>query len=184
MKIDKLSNKWIFKTHSRQQISEWAKHLKYFYFVRAWGGFGYEGDMFKASIGFSDKADLVYKLSKLNIQLNMIPPDYPRPIPGKSYTNEEYKIFKEAITDYQDLEQPSNQKLNEANCHVWVDRRSITFSVSGANGDIYSVSQGDFDACKKIESLFDLANFQNQKDLKIEENICCISRKIYPELFS
>ena len=184
MKIDKLPDTWLYETHSKEQISEWANGLKYFYFFRAWGGHANDGDSFKASIKFSNRQDLIDKLSKLGITLATIPADHPRPVIGKSYTHEEYKRFKNEIKDFPDLEQHSHRLINGSRCFVWAEKGSISFSVFGEDGDLYSSSQADFETCKNIESSFDKAGFQDQKDNSLESSVCCISKTKYPELFN
>lgn len=160
MKIGRLSDTWLFETHSREELSSWVKQLKFFYFFRASGGHANDGDLFKASIKFSNKQDLAYKLSKMGISSSALP------VGSKSAS-----------------EQPLYQMINGNRCFVWVQGRSITVSVFGAEGDLYSVSEKDFQICKNIEKLFDQAEFQGQKSRNSERSICCISQEKYPELY-
>lgn len=78
----------------------------------------------------------------------------------------------------------SGYNLIENNkCWVSIKDTRIEFSIFGANGNLYEVSQKDYESCKKIESLFDKYDLHKYINLDIENQINCISKKNYPELF-
>ncbi len=184
MEIEKFQDKWLFQTHSKDSLKEWAKELRYFYFVRAWGGHNNDNDRFVASFRYSSKEDLLSKLQKLGIKANILPPDTPRPIVGKSYPAEEFWKFKITVRRFSDLEQPGKTIINSLPCHIYIDDGSIQISVSGTkDGNVYEVTNKDFEICKQLETFFDKFDLKSQRDFRVEENAGCISRKKYPELF-
>lgn len=68
-------------------------------------------------------------------------------------------------------------------CWVAIRGTKVEFSVFGANGNLYEVSQKDYESCKKIEAFFDKYDLHKNINLDIENQINCISKKNYPELF-
>jgi len=183
-KIEKFRNEWLFEGHSAQEIKNWVKQIHYFYFVRAWGGMNNDGDRFEAKFSYESKSDLFELTKKLGITLNILPEDTPQPIPGVSYPAAEFWEFKRIVKRFPDLEQPGTIEINLLPCHIYIDENSLQISVSGNdNGNVYVVTAKDFEVCKKLEILFDKLNLISQKDITIEDNAGCVSRKKYPELF-
>ncbi|QJD97315.1 hypothetical protein HH214_16285 [Mucilaginibacter robiniae] len=181
---DKLSKTYLFERHTQQQVTGWAARLHYFYFFRAWGGHANDGDEFTAGISYTDKEVLKYKLIQLGFTLRSITADDPQPEWGKSYPGTEFAKFKIPISHFPELEQPGHVVIDEVPVFVWVTPQIIQFSVSGlADGNRYEVSQADFDACLKLEKLFDQLVWQSFKDERITQSAQCISTTRYPELF-
>ena len=184
MQIDKLSEAWLFEGHSKSEIMNWIKQLEYFYFQRDWGGFANDGDMFVSAITFSDKIDLINKMEQLGLKLNSFPIDIDKPKAGQSYTTEEYKKFKNPINVFPDLEQPGNSIIFGQKVHIWVYEKSFHITVSGTKDqNLYEVSEDDFKVCLEIEKQFEKLNWKTNLDKSLENNVCCISRAKYPELF-
>lgn len=73
--------------------------------------------------------------------------------------------------------------IENKQCYISIKNTKVEFSISGANGNPYEVSQKDYEYCKKIESLFNRYNLHVYLNLDIENQVNCISKKNYPELF-
>lgn len=184
MQIDKFSDKWLFQNHSKGEIRNWVSNLRYFYFVRAWGGHNDDGDKFLATFHFNSKQDLLEMLNILGIIVNFVPADTPRPILGVSYPSPEFWKFKILVRQFPDIEQPGTTTINNLPCHVYIGDNYIQISVSGnKDGNTYSVTNSDFEISKQLESFFDTFIQKLGRDFEIEQNASCISRTKYPELY-
>ena len=184
MQIDKLSDSWLFERHSKTEIKNWLSQLNYFYFKRAWGGHAGDGDEFQVAFTFSDKTDLINKIEQLGLKLNSIPKDIEKPKAGQSYTTEDYKKFKNPINVFPDLEQPGHSIIFGQKVHIWVYEKSFHITVSGTKDqNLYEVTEDDFKVCLEIEKQFEKLNWKKNLDKSLENNVCCISRTKYPELF-
>lgn len=185
MQIDKLSDKWLFELHSKQTIVGWLRHLRYFYFKRAWGGHSNDGDEFQVAFSFTDRQDLINKIGQLGLVLNTIPPDFPRPVIGQSYPAEEFNKFKNEIKIFPDLEQPGNSIIFGYNAFIWVHNNALHIKISGTrDGNPYEVTEDDLKVCIELEKQFDNLCWSKILDKSLEKNVCCISRTKYPELYS
>ena len=175
---------YMFEQHSRQKIAGWARQLHYFYFCRAQGGHANDGDTFMAGIIFSDKVDLLHKLSLLNIRPGTIGPDDLQPVAGQAYTGDEFAKFKTPVTDFPGIEQPGHVCITGQKAFIWISQRMITFSVSGIDdGNLYEVSDADFKACLALEAVFDNLNWQAYKDTSAMQSSSCVSPASYPEFY-
>jgi hypothetical protein len=182
MSIDKLSENWIFQQHSKNEIIRWINALKYFQFKRAWGGHANDGDEFKVKFLFVDENDLHFKLNLLEITLNIIPNDYPRPIPGKSYTPDEFEIFKSGVSEFPHLEQPRHSIIFNEKVFIWVYDGNFEVTISGSKDEnYYYVSENDFEKCIRLEKQFDILDWQ--KYIYKEPDVCVLSKENYPELY-
>ena len=184
MQIQKFQDKWLFQRHSKEELKKWVKQLRYFYFLRAWGGHNMDNDRFVASFHYNSKEDLFDKLHSLNVVVNVLPPDTPRPIVGVSYPAEDFWKFKISVRRFPDLEQPGSTTVNSFPCHIYIDDDSFQISISGTkDGNIYEVTAEDFEVCKHLESLFDILGFGKERHFEIENDAACVSRNKYPELY-
>ena len=185
MKIEKLQDGWLFQRHSKQALSEWVTQLRYFYFVRAWGGHANDGDSFKAAFNYEGRQDLIAKLDQLGATLDIIPDNFPRPVIGQPYPYEEFQKFKSEIRGNEDLEQPGHKAIFGYMVFIWVGENVIEISVSGTkDGNRYEVSSADFDACLNLEEHFDSLGWIRFLDKTMEQHVCCVSASKYPELFA
>ena len=83
------------------------------------------------------------------------------------------------------MEQPGHVTIAGQPVFVTVRSTSIAFSVSGiADGNLYEVTEADFNACLKIEEVFKQLNWQPFKDSSLEQSSSCISPLSYPEFYS
>lgn len=136
--MQKLPESYLFIEHSRDTVSNWARQLKYFYFLRAWGGHANDDDTFQAGILYKDRLDLEDKLAALGIVPGLIGPDDPQPVPGQSYRGDEFARFKRAVYKYPDMEQPGLVTIAGQKVFVQIGSSAIDFSVSGtADHNIY-----------------------------------------------
>jgi hypothetical protein len=145
---NKLSESWIFQDIQRASLISWITSLKYFYFIRAIGGYANDGDAFVCELKFNSQDQVTSILEKIGIK------------------NSGYNLL-----------------LNAIKCYISIKEKKIEFSVFGSNGNLYEVSQGDYESCRKIESLFDKFSLYRHLDSDIEKQINCISKNNYPELF-
>ena len=184
MQIEKFQDKWLFQRHSKDEVKKWVKQLRYFYFERAWAGHNNDNYRFVASFRYNFKEDLLDKLHRLGIEVNVLPPDTPRPIVGVSYPAEEFWKFKISVRRFPDLEQPGITTINSLPCHIYIDDTSFQISVSGTkDGNVYEVTAEDLKVCKHLEAFFDTLDLERERDFEIEKDAACISRNKYPELF-
>lgn len=182
--MEKRPDWYMFGQHSKETVAAWARDLRYFHFVRAWGGHANDGDAFKAGILFKDRIDLENKLAQLGIVPGVIGPGDPQPITGKSYPYSEFQKFKTPVAAYPDLEQPSHVSIAAQNVFVTIRNSAILFSVSGtSDGNLYEVSESDFQTCIKIEKVFEQFNWQQWKDTSLAQSSSCVSRLSYPEFY-
>jgi len=184
MSTAKLSETWIFEQHPKEEIQRWINQLHYFEFKRAWGGHANDGDEFKVAFSFEDEKDLLYKLNQIGITVNTIPDNYPRAIIGKSYSYEEFKVFKSEILGFPNLEQPGgSQKVFGEQVFIWVNgNHYFEVTVSGSkDGNYFDVTEEDFDKCLRLEKEFDLLGWKKGSGNK--ESVCVLSKEKYPELY-
>ncbi|MEJ1241051.1 hypothetical protein WBG78_23085 [Chryseolinea sp. T2] len=184
MDIQRLPNGWLFERHPEAEIRRWINNLKYSYFKRAWGGHANDGDEFILALTCKDKHDLLNIFARLNIELKSIPKDHPKPIPGKPYTSGEYSAFKSEIREFPEYEQPKHIEIHGTKCFCWVENRNINFTFSGGrDGNLYEVSETDFENCKRLEEVITNKGLTDKVSRDCESSVTCISRKRYPDLF-
>ncbi len=184
MEIDKLTDNRLFERHSKPTVKEWLRQLDYFYFIRAWGGHANDGDAFKVEFVYSDRLDLINKLGQIGITLNIIPDDFPRPIIGQSYPSAEFEKFKTEIKNQKNLEQPSHSIIFGHKAFIWVSANTFRIEIAGTkDNNLYEVTEEDFQVCIGLEKQFQKLGWHQLVDKTIEQNICCISKTKYPELF-
>ena len=87
----------------------------------------------------------------LGIKLNVLPPDNPVPVPGKGYSMAEYEKFKSGIDGYPQYEQPSWQHVLGISAFVRVHDHHINIGLSGADGNVFAVTERDFESAQTIE---------------------------------
>lgn len=180
MEPQRLSDGYLFERHPKEQIRRWVNDLKYSYFKRAWGGHANDGDEFILTLKYTDKNDLLDILKRLGIKLNSLPEDHPKPLSGKSYVGE----FKSEISDFPEYEQPKHIDLNGIRCYCWIENGKISFNLSGGqDGDLYEVTEIDFENCKRLEQLVTDKNLTDSVSRDFEDRVTFISRTWYQDLF-
>lgn len=146
-----LEEAYIFEMHSKAEIMRWNSELRWFRFCRAYGGHVNDGDAFKASIRFSGEAELLRVMGILGVDLLVLPPDNPKPIPGKPYTAAEFEKFRFSIYEFPKYEQPGWCSILDTSSYVSVSGGFIDIHLSGADGNIYDVTETDFENARIIE---------------------------------
>ncbi|WP_345953961.1 hypothetical protein [Mucilaginibacter sp. PAMB04168] len=183
--MEKRPDSYMFRQHSKETVAGWARQLQYFYFVRARGGHANDDDSFQASIFYTDRVNLEDKLLKLGIVPGVIGPDDPQPVPGQAYTGTEFAKFKIPVYPFPDMEQPGFVNVAGQKVYLTINSTALNFSVSGtADNNFYEVSEADFEACLKIEEIFEQLMWLPFKDTTIEQSSSCVSPITYPEFFT
>lgn len=183
--MEKLSERWLLQTHDRAALGRWVRGLRYFRFVRAWGGHANDGDSFVAWVRFADRPDLYTKLNQLGVVLHTIPANAPQPEVGRAYTAEEFEQFPVTVQSQPGLEQPGHIKIAGQPVFVWIGEQHIELSVSGMkDGNRYEVSEADFDAARVLEAEFDRLGWPSAYFQDNTESVCWVTPQRYPELFT
>lgn len=175
-----------FSRHPKlNTFRKWVNGLRYFYFFQDTGTHGYGGQRFILPIIYSDRNDLIIKLSDLNIPIKLIPEDAPKPIKGKFYTGAEHLQFKRGIHRFPEIEQPGHVTIFGIKCFVWVTEEHITISVTG-NGSPeevakHDVSDNDFVIALKLEETFSKMDIINHRDRNMDLDRRYISKRFYKE---
>ena len=146
-----IEDAYLFETHSKAEIARCCAGLYWFRFCRAYGGHVNDGDSLKASIKFSSEGELLHIMRLLGINLNVLPPDNPGPVPGKQYSMAEFEKFKIEIKSYPQYEQPGWQRVLGGSGFVRVEVQHINIGLSGEDGDIFAVTEHDFENGQTIE---------------------------------
>lgn len=153
--------RYLFATHSEEEISRWSAALRWFRFCRAKGGRADDGDSFQASILFGDESELARVIAALGVELRALPPDSPKPPPGTRHTRAE-SAWCETEVEYSPLYyQPDWVEIAGVRTFVWVSDGRVVMHLSGGDqGDnAHAVTQRDFENARKIErhlAAFDL----------------------------
>jgi len=182
MKPDKLSDNWLFQQHSKHTITIWVEKLKYFSFTRAWSVYANDGDAFRVEFFYSDKQDLIDKITQLGLILNTITVEFPvHPPEATGLLPKQQSV----INRFKYFAQPGRTIIFGHKVFVWISDSTISIVVAGNKDDNFlAVTEEDFRACLDLEKHFDKLNWINAVDKKNEQHIYCISREKYPELFT
>jgi hypothetical protein len=176
-----LNDEWLFKEHSKEQISHWVSTLKYGYFWRR-PSFRDNEDYIDLTLNFDSFDDLCDILKKIGIELKKIPPGAPIPTPDP-FTWEEYKQWKHPIKDFPEYEQTFYLLPNGNRSPVWIENKTISFSFGGQEQAWY-VGDKDFQNCLHLEALIEKTGLAKKVNRDLEENIGTITKEKYPSLFS
>jgi len=169
---------YLFQRHTEDEIRRWAVSLSYFRFCRAYGGHANDGDQFLAAFRYTNENDFVSLLGTIGLSPKELLADNPRPVPGKSYSLEEFDQFKTEINDFPNLEQIGHCEIAGNKCFVWAADHRVTVSVVGGDDNPYEVSEDDFQRAQRIDS-----QLQELADRVIDppqDDQNCISPKYYP----
>lgn len=184
MNFDKISDERLFINNTKEEIMHWCRGLDYFHYMRARGGHNCEGDSFCVYFDHSSKEDLIAKLAKLGIGLQTLEEGFIAFDPFESYDLEDLDKLKITIAEYPDLIQPQYVHILGYKVHIWVLNDKIEISVSGSkDGLMYKVSDIDFGICQILEKEFERLGWQSILNMDIENQIHCISKVRYPELY-
>lgn len=188
MQIDKHAKiNQLISFHGFDTLKKWVENLEIFYFYKSAGGLGDDnGEDFRTPIPYSDLNDLIKKLGQIGIKLKEIPPNSPKPEKGKSYTSEEYRVFKRPINEEINYEQPGHSILFSIKCFIWIEKKYFIIKVSG-NGDEYHrnkwlVDDSDYEFCKSLDIALKGINWDKYVKRDLESDKRYISKNEYGEL--
>lgn len=184
MNLDKISEERLFQNNTKEEIMRWCQSLRYFHYMRSRGGHNCEGDSFCVYFKYADREDLINKLGQIGVTLNKLEEGFVAFDPFESYSIDDLDKLKITIAHFSDLEQPQYVDVFGYKVHIWVISGRFEISISGtSDGQTYKVSEDDFRVCKHLEEQFDKLNWEPFLDEEIKQQIHCISRENYPELF-
>lgn len=131
-----------------------------------------DGDQFRLALAYGNFNDVAAILQTLGIPLRRVDGN----APATAYNGE--------IADFPGYQQPSHIQVAGIKCHCWVELGEISFSLFGADGDLYRVTEKDFENCLALEKLFIAKGLAEKVSRGFEKREICISRQRYPELFN
>lgn len=172
-----IKERYLYEINSQAEIARWCAGLRWFRFCRAYGGHANDGDSFQAAIKFSSESELLRIMQLLGIELNILPSDNPIPVPGKSYSWEEFEKFKFCIKEYPRYEQPGWQRILGFSAFVNIKAHHIHIHLSGAEGNVFLVTERDFENARAVE------NHLEPYELKFShptKECFCICEECYP----
>ena len=172
----------LFEAHSREQLRDWARRLKYFRFCRAFGGHsGDDGDQLVVAIRAESEPDLLEVLGVLGIRAEQVPPDAPQPQPGVAYTGTEWQAFPSVIPEFPHLKQPGHVRLAGQKAFAWASGGRFTISIADEH-EVYDVTEAAVRAAQSVEPLLEplaLRIIDPPRDTPL-----CVSPEFYPEFWS
>jgi len=184
MSTDKMPEDRLFQNNTKEEIIKWGNELNYFCYLRDRGGHNCEGDSFCAYFKYTDWDDLEERLSQLGISLKTLEEGDIAFDPFESYSFDDLEKLKITISRFKEIEQPQHTQINGYKAHVWVLDDKFEISVSGSkDGQVYKVSEKDFEICRELEKSFDMLGWKSITDDDIKKYPHCISKEIYPELW-
>lgn len=184
MNLDKISEERLFQHNSKEEIVRWSKDLHYFHYLRARGGHNCEGDSFCAYFKYDGLTDLKAKLAAIGVELNRVEEEGVAFDPFKSYSLDDLDNLKITISEFPAYEQPQHVEIFGSKIHLWIFPGRFEISVSGSKGgQIYKVSEEDYQVCRQLEEQFDGLEWKKIVDEDIKNYPHCISPVRYPELF-
>lgn len=172
--------RYLYEVHSREALAEWAPSLRFFRYCRAFGGHAGDGDALRVALKFESRSDLERLFSHLGIPLVILPPDEPRPVPGKPYSGEEYSKFRSAVQRFPEIMQPGHVTVAGAAAFVWVDDDRMTIDTKGEN--VWDVDETAIASARRLEPLLEPLAAQ-VLDPPLDDRHC-ICPKYYPELWA
>lgn len=184
MELDKVEEEKLFANHTKEELSRWCKGLKYFHYLRARQGHNCEGDSFAAHFKYTDREDLLGKMSQLGVSLNLLPKDALLFDPFGSYNIDNLDKIKYPIPGCDDLEQPQDVVVFGHQVYMWMQKNIFEISIAGTDtNSAYHVSEKDFQVCLELEKEFEKLGWEAFLDEGIVSLPHCISKEKYPELY-
>lgn len=184
MNLDKISEERLFQNNTKKELMQWCSSLRYFHYMRSRGGHNCEGDSFCVYFRYTGIDDLIAKLNLLGINLNKVEEGFIAFDPFESYSFEDLDKLKMTITRYPEYEQPQYVEIFGHKVHIWMMNSRFEISVSGTkDGRTYKVSDADFDVCIALEKEFDKLGWYDLLDEEIKQQVHCVSKEKYPELY-
>lgn len=184
MNLDKISEDRLFQNNTKEEIMHWSQTLQYFHYLRARGGHNCEGDSFGVYFKYEGRDDLITKLSKIGISLKPLEEGAIAFDPFATYSYDDLDKIKVTIPGCNDLEQPEYVEIFGYKAHIWIMNDNFGISISGSKDNlVYKVTDADYEVCLSLEKEFEKLSWKQYLDARIKEQIHCISKEKYPELF-
>ena len=140
---------------SQAAAERWNKDMRHFRFHFAHGGHANDMDIIAASIRFvRGEAGLLALFGKLELSLARIPPEMPRRESGRSYNSADPTRYADPIRAYPDFESPGFVNLFDTPVNLTVLSDQVVIYVSGADGDVWSVTERNYRNALRLETIF------------------------------
>lgn len=141
-------------TPSQATAERWNRSLRHFRFHFAHGGHANDMDRMVASIAFEPgEPGLLALFSKLGVTLQRIPDDKPRRVVGRSFNSADWEKYADPIACHPAYESPSFVRLFGMPVHLAVRPGIVDITITGADGDPWSVTERDFKNALALEAL-------------------------------
>lgn len=184
MSLERLTDEYLFQTNTIDELKRWCPALHFFHYLRARGGHNCEGDSFYVSFLYRDFEDLSKKLSEIGVTLNKIPEGSIPFNPMERYSLYDLDRLKNVIPTAKEWEQPEFATINGHKIALWVMPNNFTLSIAGNDQEnMYQISEEDFTVAQAVEKIFSQLGWPAYLDNNIKQEVNCISRERYPEIF-
>jgi hypothetical protein len=174
----RISEHYLFERHSESELRDWASRLKYFRYFRAHGGHANDGDSLDVALSYSNTKSLLELFSLIRFEPVVFREKPLQPIPGVSYSWEEYSKFPSLIAGTEWIQQPSHCELFGIKVHFWCESGIAKISPSPAS---YDVNTEHVLAAEKLEREFVKLNLNYVDPPRDTEHYIC--PKYYPSFF-
>lgn len=182
MNFDKIDKQRLFSNNSEEEIKMWINGLQLFHLLKARQGHNCEGDKFAVHINYKNTEELTSRMNEIGIALNIIKQDAIVFDPFGDISLDKLDKIKYPIPEHPHLEQPQNCIIKNIPVHIWIQDFVIEIAISGANGNIYKISQEDYENCLKLEVELNKLAWGKHLNQQIKQQAHCISLDKYPEL--
>jgi hypothetical protein len=146
---------YLFREHSEEFLSSWARRLKYFRFFRALGGHANDADKIVLALGYDGQEDLIWLLNDLGIPYLRFPEKPQQPEPRKRYAGSEFEKFPLLIPGTVWIEQPKRKIINAIEVFIWGYQERIEFSVIGSADKRWDIGETEFQHAEALEPVFE-----------------------------
>ena len=128
MELDDLKRRYLFATHSIEEVRSWNRRLKYFRYFRAFGGHANDSDSLDAAISYKDTNDLVAIMEQLGVRLSIFSDEPAKPVSGHEYTPSEFEAFPSIIPNTNWIKQPGHTEIFGHAVFIWCYEDRIMIS--------------------------------------------------------
>jgi len=142
---------YLFKEHSEAELREWASRLRLFRYFRAYGGHANDSDSLDVAFRYAGEAELVSLLARLALKVRVFPEKPPQPIPGNSYSLEDFSTFPSLVHGTAWIEQPGDCTIFGKPVFIWCSNDTVKVT---ANPGSWTVSEDHVRAAEELEQAF------------------------------
>ena len=173
---------YLFQEHPEPFLKHWAKRLKYFRFVREYGGHGSPPDKILLSLKYDGQNDLLILLQSLEIKYQQFAEKPAQPVQNQKYSGQELAKFPSLVPDTEWVEQPKHQAINNISFFVWCYKERVEFTISGTLENRWHITEMEFENAERLEPLFE--NHVQRIIDPPEDTKYCICPKYYPQYWA